>query len=101
MKRNLAILALFGVVLVLPLSATALMPPAEAPYQPQSCDQVVQSPSAADDDGDIQGQQDSQGDPDELGGGFRNNGAPPRCTGTSPIVPPWIGPLFVLVLQLF
>ncbi len=41
------------------------------------------------------------GDPDELGGGFRNQVLPPTATGVVPYGPmPVIDPLFLLLIQL-
>ncbi|HOX26620.1 MAG TPA: hypothetical protein PLL30_05520 [Candidatus Krumholzibacteria bacterium] len=99
MKRILAILALFGVVLVLPLSAVAS--PADGECQSGAVSQGVVIPPSGGDDGDAQDQQENQGDPDELGGGFRNHGRPPGsdCTGPEEII--WIDTLIIMVMQMF
>ena len=102
MKRFLAILALANVLLLLPLSAMALNAPVDAENNVQPASQGIHVQGVPDlpNSGDLD-QQDAMGDPDELGGGFRNNGLPPYLTGSAPIVPdPVIDPLFLLLIQL-
>lgn len=89
MKRFLAILALMSVVLVWPMSVMA-----DAPEDAQ----VLELPNDDQRPEDIeQDAQDVNGDPHELGGGFRGTSSP--C-GTVPIAPIWIGPVATLIMHL-
>jgi len=95
MKRILAILALMSVVLVLPMSVLADDVPGGSD-QEQS--QVIEMPNAPHQPDEIeQDAQDTNGDPHELGGGFRGTSSP--C-GTVPIPPIWIGPVATLIMHL-
>ena len=97
MKRLLAILALVGVVLVVPLTALATDDPE---FQEPSDPQGIYAPPAQEQDSVPEIEQDNQGDPDELGGGFRGNGSPPNSTGAGG-TGPWLEPLIVLMMNLF
>jgi len=96
MKRLLAILALVGVVLIVPLSALATGDP-EIQGEPDA--QGIAAPPAQEQHSVPEVEQDSQGDPDELGGGFRGGGAPPSSTGAGG-TGYWLEPIVVLILNL-
>ena len=81
MKRMLAILALVGVVLVVPLTALATDPPDDADQQEQAEVNGICVPPAQEHDSGPMIEHDNQGDPDELGGGFRGSEEPPSATG--------------------
>lgn len=94
MKKFLAILALVGVVFASPLAAIASdefdgQGEAEGLSVPPNGERGVDDPI----------EQDNQGDPDELGGGFRGSGSPPDPNGSGgPGF--WVMPLVVLMMQL-
>jgi len=92
MKRLLAILALVGVVLIVPLTALATDEPE---FQEPSAPQGI---PAQNQDNPPDLEQDNQGDPDELGGGFRGSGDPPDSTGAGPGF--WLEPYVILVMNL-
>ena len=94
MKKFLAILALVGVVLALPLAAIA-----NDDFDGQGeAEGLCVPPDGERGEGDPI-EQDNQGDPDELGGGFRGSGSPPDSNGAGgPGF--WVMPLIVLMMQL-
>ena len=99
MKRMLAILALVGVVLVVPLTALATNPPDDADQQEHAEADGNYAPPAPELDSGPMIEHDGQGDPDELGGGFRGNGQPPSATGVG--APGfWLDPLIVFLMNL-
>lgn len=102
MKRVLAILALANLILLLPLAAMAVDRVVDA-----ECTSLADAegialdgvPDQQDADGLIQ--QGTMGDPDELGGGFRNLVLPPSTNGEEPFGPvPVIDSMFLLLIQL-
>lgn len=98
MKRFLAILTLLSVMVVYPLATTAGADDLDAdlhapPGQQQQGVEIPGYPQGG--DGEIQDQQDAQGDPHELGGGFRGVGG---SSGSTP--PLWLGPFWTLIMQL-
>jgi hypothetical protein len=97
MKRFLAILTLLSVMMVYPLVTTAGADGLDSDlYAPPGQQQGVEVPGAPQGgDGEIQDQQDTQGDPHELGGGFRGIGG---SSGWAP--PTWTGPVWTLIMQL-
>ena len=96
MKRILAILTLVGLVLAMPLAAMADASDGDGPPQDQS--EGLYDPPACDDDG-MYDQQDTMGDPHDLGGGFRGSPAPPSQTGT--VTQPWLLPICEFLMILF
>ncbi len=96
MKRLLAILALVGVVLIVPLTALAVDEPEQ---QEQADSEGIYVPPEQEHESGPMTEQDNQGDPDELGGGFRGNGQPPSTTG---IGAPgfWLDPILVMLMNL-
>ena len=98
MKRLLAILALVGVVLAAPLAVIASDDPDGWPPQEEA--QGLYLPPDGEQDANVPVEQGNQGDPDELGGGFRGTEPPP---GTDSAGGPgfWITPFFVMLMQLF
>ena len=98
MKRFLAILALVGVVFASPLAAIAT-----DDYDGCQSQEEVEGlylPPDGEQDVDVPMDQGSEGDPDELGGGFRGSGTPP---GTDDAGDPgfWITPIIIMLMQLF
>jgi hypothetical protein len=96
MKRILAILTLVGLVLAMPLAATAGASGDDGPPQDQS--EGIYDPPACDDDG-MCDQQDTMGDPHDLGGGFRGTPAPPSQSGIGD--QPWLLPICEFLMTLF
>jgi hypothetical protein len=95
MKNILAVLALVGLLIAVP--GAALATDGDGSSQADA-DGMLSPPPAQESGGGEQG--DNQGDPDEIGGGFRGSGLPPEVTGAgSP--GPWIGPILILVLHVF
>jgi hypothetical protein len=93
MKRILAVLALVGLLIVAP----AALASGDDGSSQADADGMLSPPPAQEGGGGEQG--DSQGDPDEIGGGFRGTGIPPEVTGAgSP--GPWIGPLLVFIVNI-
>ena len=98
MKRLLAILALVGVVLAFPLTSIAVDD--HDGCQSQGEAEGLYVPPNGDHDADVPMDQDSHGDPDELGGGFRGTGPPPDTDGTGgPGF--WIPTIIVMLMQLW
>ncbi len=97
MKRLLAILALIIMVMGWPLAASAGPGSGDAEMQSQSESQGFEVPGAPHCQDDLeQDQQDTNGDPHDLGGGFRGTGSA-QGGGLAPV---WIGPVAVLFMQL-
>jgi hypothetical protein len=96
MKRVLAILALIGLLLALPLAAVASASGDGEPAPPPEQADGLQPPADGDDDGsgDEQG---TTGDPHDLGGGFRGVPAPPSQNGLDDL---WWGPTLELLLMM-
>lgn len=100
MKKHLAILALVSFILGLSLAAQALPHQAGACQGSESSQETLSSSTTADDAASGQDEFENQGDPDEIGGGFRGTGGPPEDSG---VVGPgyWLGPVFIFLMQLF
>jgi opacity protein-like surface antigen len=100
MKKHLAILALVSIILGLPLAAQALPTQVGACQGNGGSQEAVSSATTVGDDANGQEEFENQGDPDEIGGGFRGTGAPPEEAG---VVGPgyWLGPVFIFLMQLF
>jgi len=98
MKRLLAILALACVVFIVPSTALG-SPPADAEQQGQGDVQgLIAVPDGVQVDEPTQ--QDNQGDPDDLGGGFRSTGSSVETNGFVPPWGNWIDPILSLLLHL-
>lgn len=96
MKRILAILTLLGLVLAMPLAATAV---ASDDGVPQEQSEGIYNPPACEDDDGVCDQQDTMGDPHDLGGGFRGTPAPPSQSGIEDH--PWLLPICEFLMRLF
>jgi hypothetical protein len=93
MKQILAVLALIGLL----IAAPAAMASGDDGSSQADADGMLAPPPAQESGGGEEG--DSQGDPDEIGGGFRGTGIPPEVTGAGAIGP-WIGPLLLFIANI-
>ncbi|MEZ4387624.1 MAG: hypothetical protein R3D98_08615 [Candidatus Krumholzibacteriia bacterium] len=98
MKRLLAILALTIIAMSWPLAASAGQASSDADMQAPAGSQGLEIPTPPHHlEGLEQDQQDANGDPHDLGGGFRGTGS---VMGGGGLVPVWIGPVATLIMQL-
>lgn len=97
MKQLIAVLALTSFVLVCPLVSLAGVQSADGEMQSASEIYGLEIPEDDHTDGINQDQQDNNGDPHDLGGGFRGTGNPPAGAIIGPVP---VGPIVFLLMQL-
>lgn len=96
MKKILAILSIIAVLAAWPLLAAA-GPGPDPERSSQGDSQGIELPDVPHQLDDLEcDQQDTSGDPHNLGGGFRGTGSPTGC----PPLPIWVGPFYVLIINM-